>query len=157
MSENFDLLLRARRVANQAGVGPMIQMPKNSVVMDRGLLTKLCDELDRQYDVDSSEDNLIRRDDTIMAKHRAARESKIGYPLERVTWVDSIQPTSSWTFIPEIETGTIKCTTVGFVIQCTKDTLTLAMSLGAEEGAEPNQANGIMSIPLACILKRELL
>lgn len=71
-----------------------------------------------------------------------------------VIWDDSTQPVSRWRWVEDIEPEQpVRCYTVGFILHDTPDALTLAMSIGRDDG-ENEQASGVTTIPKSCIRSR---
>ncbi len=78
------------------------------------------------------------------------------YKIELIEWVDSFGCSSGWSEIQQINTY-LKCITIGFVVSETDNTVSLANSIALETDDTKEQANGIMTIPLVCILKRTVI
>jgi hypothetical protein len=79
---------------------------------------------------------------------------KSKYKIEIVEWIDSFGCTSTWSEIKPISTILI-CQTVGFVISENEDVISIANSVAEETDNTVEQANGIMTIPKACIKHRK--
>lgn len=78
------------------------------------------------------------------------------YKIERIEWVDSFGCTSTWSEIKPINSILI-CQTVGFVIFENEHVISIANSIANETDNTIEQANGVMTIPLVCIKKREVI
>ncbi|MEQ1648433.1 MAG: hypothetical protein ABL898_07600 [Hyphomicrobiaceae bacterium] len=72
--------------------------------------------------------------------------------LVMVTWEDSRQPTSKWTFLSDLPDHTaVKCTTVGWLLKDNDDVKVLAQSMG-DIDADEMQTSGVMTIPARCVI-----
>lgn len=78
------------------------------------------------------------------------------YKIELIQWMDSFGCTSTWSDINQINTCLI-CDSVGFVVSETDRTISLANSIAIETIDTIEQANGIMTIPITCIISRTKL
>lgn len=69
----------------------------------------------------------------------------------KVRWVDSYGVTTGWRDVNEIDAVLLKVQSYGKVIIDTPDILVLAHNYAEETDYTPEQANGTMVIPKACI------
>ncbi|KAA6323016.1 hypothetical protein EZS27_027502 [termite gut metagenome] len=70
-----------------------------------------------------------------------------------VIWSDSHGVESGWRDISDYKTGECIIESIGFVIYENDKVIALAHNYGKETEHTPQQANGIMVIPKACIIK----
>lgn len=85
-----------------------------------------------------------------MPKKRKTKN--LPYPVVRVEWVDSTGE-NGWQFVNQLEEGSLKAVSVGFLISETKKSVTIASSFHA--GC--NQVNAPMTIPKVAISKMSRL
>ena len=77
----------------------------------------------------------------------------MNYPLVKIDWKDSRQPSSEWKWLEDFEpTGAVTCTSVGWLIHDDKDVKVLAQNLG-DTSEENKQASGIIQIPACSVFK----
>jgi hypothetical protein len=69
----------------------------------------------------------------------------------RITWMDA-KSTDGWTYMHELEMKLAEITTVGFLVEETKDLICVASSVCGD-----NQFNGIIFIPKSSISDQEHL
>lgn len=67
-------------------------------------------------------------------------------------WVDSYGVDSGWKSIEDYSANELIITSVGFKVYEDDKVLSLAQNYAAETENTPEQANGIMVIPKACII-----
>jgi hypothetical protein len=74
---------------------------------------------------------------------------------EFVEWVDSCANTEAWISREDAEFTIKRCHSVGFVVDDSEDTLTLAGSYGTEaDGATTDQIGMVITIPKVSITRR---
>lgn len=79
-------------------------------------------------------------------------------PLVIIRWLDSRQPTSAWRFLADVgEPKAVECATVGWLLKSNADVKVICQSVGDLGDPDNAQANGIMTIPTACVLSIEPL
>jgi hypothetical protein len=76
--------------------------------------------------------------------------------LTLLEWVDSLGCPQGWQLLEDTKAVFVRIQSVGWVIDETSEAITLAPHLGFI-GEEPNQAQGIMTIPKRCISSRTTL
>jgi hypothetical protein len=81
------------------------------------------------------------------------QKNKCGRGWVYVKWVDSYGVSSGWEDISDYKADILKIESVGFVIYEDEDVIALAPNYGEETEHTPKQANGIMVIPKACVIK----
>ena|SRR5580700_9866344 len=70
------------------------------------------------------------------------------WPLVRITWIDSVGPSSSWRIVSQwARPTTLECVSVGYLIADDDLAKTIAPHLGHSEDAADCQVSGIMVIP----------
>ena len=72
--------------------------------------------------------------------------------LVLVQWVDSAQ-TIRWTYLDEIRETPLQCASAGWIVKKTKEALTIAPHVSAEQDKSPHQGCGSMTIPMKAISK----
>ena len=78
-------------------------------------------------------------------------------PLVLIEWEDSLQPTSHWQLISDLdESGTVKCASVGWLVRDGAGVKSLAPNLG-HVNEDSVQASGVIQIPTRCIIKMTTL
>jgi hypothetical protein len=76
---------------------------------------------------------------------------------ELIRWLDSVQPSSSWVRMDDIESlGVCECVSVGFVVAEDESAIMLAQSM-ADLADDNPQCGGRMQIPKCCITGRRKL
>lgn len=70
-----------------------------------------------------------------------------------IIWQDSYGVLSGWQEISDYSAGELNIESVGFVIYENDKVIALAHNYAKETDNTPRQANGIMVIPKACIIK----
>ena len=79
------------------------------------------------------------------------------HKLVKITWLDSKQPIASWFFTNDSDSAApAVCVSVGWVVYETKEAVLLCQSL-ADQGSDAEQANGALTIPKCCIIKKRIL
>lgn len=74
------------------------------------------------------------------------------YKIVKIDWIDSCIGPAGWGEKEDYENVTIvKCTTVGFVVQETKEHITIANTVNED------QLLGVVTIPKCCIKKKKQL
>jgi hypothetical protein len=75
-------------------------------------------------------------------------------PLVMIEWEDSAQPIPSWGLLADFEpSGTLKCASVGWLIQDDDQVKALAPNMGAVNDERSLQVSGVMQIPASCVLR----
>ena len=70
-----------------------------------------------------------------------------------VEWVDSVQPTSEWSFVYDLpKPKPITCFSVGWLIKSNKDATMLASNVG-NKNEESAQVSGVIKIPARSIIR----
>ena len=71
-----------------------------------------------------------------------------------IEWEDSAQPIPSWGLLADFEpTSTLKCASVGWLIQDDDQVKALAPNMGAVNDERSLQVSGVMQIPTSCVLR----
>lgn len=71
-----------------------------------------------------------------------------------VEWEDSAQPIPSWGLLADFEpASTLKCASVGWLIQDDDQVKALAPNMGAVNDERSLQVSGVMHIPTSCVLR----
>lgn len=89
-----------------------------------------------------------------MKKNRHKKESLLNKRV-LVKWIDAISASSGWIDLNDFETSLSHVKTYGVVVFEDKDVLGIAGSYAEEQEYSPRQANGIITVPKACI--REII
>jgi hypothetical protein len=75
-------------------------------------------------------------------------------PLVLIEWEDSAQPIPSWRLLADFEpASTLKCASVGWLIQDDDQVKALAPNMGAVNAERSLQVSGVMQIPASCVLR----
>jgi hypothetical protein len=75
-------------------------------------------------------------------------------PLVLVEWEDSAQPIPSWGLLADFEpASTLKCASVGWLIQDDNQVKALAPNMGSVNDERSLQVSGVMQIPTSCVLR----
>ncbi len=70
-----------------------------------------------------------------------------------IEWVDSKQPTSSWTYLQNFEPQeSVKCVSVGWLI-AEGEVMALAQNMGDIQDPDNAQVSGVIHIPAHCVVK----
>lgn len=94
---------------------------------------------------------------TDLGRRKAAKPNAYPYRLVLVDWEDSGQPVPSWRYVTDMPRPTpIKCSSVGWLVQETKEAILLAPNVG-EIGTDAEQACGVMVIPVSAVLRMKNL
>lgn len=68
-----------------------------------------------------------------------------------IEWEDSAQPIPNWTYLASFKpTGTIRCASVGWLIQDDDNVKALAPNMGGNEHSA--QVSGVIQIPTRCVV-----
>lgn len=71
-----------------------------------------------------------------------------------IEWEDSAQPIPSWRLLADFEPGgTLKCASVGWLIQDDDQVKAIAPNMGAVNDEDSLQVSGIIQIPASCVLR----
>ena len=75
-------------------------------------------------------------------------------PLVMVSWMDSAQPVSSWSYLESFKPRRpILCASVGWLIQDDKENKAIAPNMGDIGAKGSMQVSGVIRIPACCIVK----
>lgn len=87
-----------------------------------------------------------------MASDKVTRSTAC--PLVMIEWEDSAQPIPSWGLLADFEpASTLKCASVGWLIQDDDHVKALAPNMGALNDERSLQVSGVMQIPTSCVLR----
>lgn len=74
-------------------------------------------------------------------------------PLVMIEWEDTAQPIPSWSYLASFDPpGTIRCVSVGWMIQDDAQMKALAPNMGAIDDENSVQISGVIQIPTRCVL-----
>lgn len=90
-----------------------------------------------------------------MKKSRNKRKESLLNKRVLVKWIDAISASSGWVDLNDFETSLSHVETYGVVVFEDKYVLGIAGSYAEEQEYSPRQANGIITVPKACI--REII
>ena len=74
-------------------------------------------------------------------------------PLVMIEWEDSLQPSSSWSYLSDFEPRpTMRIASVGWLIHDGDETKVVAPNIGGLGDAESAQITGAIHIPTRCVV-----